>query len=353
MSPFFSVIMPVFNGEKYLSKAIKSVLRQTYSGFELIIVDDCSTDNTWNIIEKFANTDQRVIPCQTEQNKGVSNARNKGIEYVHGKYLTFIDADDYVEADLFRLVKARIDETSASLVKCSAIEEYLSESDEIEGSKKVILSDILYASANEVRNAILPMERKPLFGYLWNSFYSMEVFPREMWKFDLNMKVNEDFMMNMKLIDRVECMACMSYCGYHYAKRKENSLSTKKNDEYYSCSIVKIQVLCDKYKQWNLYNRENRLEILWLYIRVIYSTICRIQSIDGIAAASKKWDILRKSSMFSKLYHDCSNDEFENTKMKIMWNLLRKNRKFLIFLLVIGVNLIKNNMRVVFSKIKE
>lgn len=259
-----------------------------------------------------------------------------------------------METDLFRLVRERIDETSASLVKYSVIEEYLSAQDELVGSKRVVLEEAVYTTANDVRQAILPMERKPLFGYLWNGFYSLEVFPPSLWKFDLDMKVNEDFMMNMKLIDRASSMACMSYCGYHYAKRIDNSsLSSRKNDEYYTFTKAKIEILREKYKLWGLYDRDNRMEILWFYIRVIYSTICRVQSAQGLSAAGQKWQDIRNSDIYVEISQECKNDTFSDTKMKLMWYLLRTNKTFAILSLAAMINFFKNNMQVLFAKIKE
>lgn len=91
--PISSVIMPVYNGEKYLSEAIKSILNQTYKNLELIIVDDGSNDNSVAIIKKYQRLDKRIILiCQ--ENRGVSSARNKGIEHARGKWIYFIDCDD-------------------------------------------------------------------------------------------------------------------------------------------------------------------------------------------------------------------------------------------------------------------
>ncbi len=352
--PFFSVIMPVYNGAKYISKAIDSILQQSYGDFELILVDDQSTDDSWKIINDFAAKDSRIVSCQTKENLGVANARNEGMAHVTGRYLTFVDADDYVEVDLFQLVRERIDETSAILIKYSVIEEYLSDKDELVGSKRVVLEDTVYTTTNEVRNAILLMERKPLFGYLCNGFYSLEVFPPSVWKFDIGMKVNEDFMMNMKLIDRVDCMACMSFCGYHYAKRIENSsLSSKKNDEYYTLTVAKIEVLRDKYIQWNLYDSTNRMEILWFYIRIIYSAICRILSAQGVSAARSRLNEIRNSDIFVIMSRECQNDTFTDAKKKFMWYLLESNKTYVILSVAGMMNFVKSNMRVFFARIKE
>lgn len=93
LQPLVSVIMPVYNGEKYLSQAIESILNQTFSNLELIIVDDGSSDGSVAIVEKYQQQDKRVILIRQE-NRGVSSARNKALKFVQGEWVYFIDCDD-------------------------------------------------------------------------------------------------------------------------------------------------------------------------------------------------------------------------------------------------------------------
>lgn len=89
-----SVVIPAYNAEEYLDEAIESVLNQTFQDFEVIVIDDCSTDNTWPIIRNFANKDSRVRAYLNTQNLGIAGNRNKGISLATGKYLAWQDADD-------------------------------------------------------------------------------------------------------------------------------------------------------------------------------------------------------------------------------------------------------------------
>ena len=99
-----SIIMPVYNKEKYLDKSIKSILDQTYENFELIIINDGSTDNSSYICHRFEQEDSRIKVIDIENN-GVSNARNIGIKNANGQYVQFIDGDDYIDEDMIeRLV---------------------------------------------------------------------------------------------------------------------------------------------------------------------------------------------------------------------------------------------------------
>ncbi len=92
MNPRVSVIMPVYNGEKYLRQAVESVLRQTFTDFELIIINDGSTDNSSHSIRSF--TDPRVVVIENKQNVGLSTVRNRGLEIARGEFIAFLDCDD-------------------------------------------------------------------------------------------------------------------------------------------------------------------------------------------------------------------------------------------------------------------
>lgn len=94
MSDLVSIITPVYNAEKYIEETLKSVSNQTYSNWEHVLVDDCSSDHSVEIIEELAKTDQRIKVIKLSENSGPAVARNKAIDIATGRYLAFLDADD-------------------------------------------------------------------------------------------------------------------------------------------------------------------------------------------------------------------------------------------------------------------
>lgn len=94
--PMVSVVVPVYNTEKFLSKCIESILKQTYKKIELVLVDDYSTDSSGEICKQYANLDKRVKYIRQNKNGGVCKARNTGIKSSVGRYICFIDADDFI-----------------------------------------------------------------------------------------------------------------------------------------------------------------------------------------------------------------------------------------------------------------
>lgn len=116
--PKVSIIIPVYNTEQYIGECIESILKQTLTDFELILVDDCSTDNSLTILKSYANNDPRITLVESSVNTGVGEARNKGIELATGEYIAFVDSDDFVKEDMFEKLYTQAIKDQADLVLC-------------------------------------------------------------------------------------------------------------------------------------------------------------------------------------------------------------------------------------------
>ncbi|NPC93237.1 glycosyltransferase family 2 protein [Bacillus sp. WMMC1349] len=100
MKPIVSIIIPVYNGEKYLRNCLNSVVRQTLSSIEVLVVDDGSTDSTHNIIRNFTAADSRIVPIY-QSNQGPATARNNAIKQANGEFVAFLDSDDWVDPETY------------------------------------------------------------------------------------------------------------------------------------------------------------------------------------------------------------------------------------------------------------
>lgn len=114
-----SIIVPVYNKEKYLSECVDSILRQNFKDFELILVDDGSKDSSWNTIKEYADKDKRVVPIHQE-NAGVSAARNAGLDRAQGKWICFVDADDYLPKNGLKILVEHAEECDADIINGNA-----------------------------------------------------------------------------------------------------------------------------------------------------------------------------------------------------------------------------------------
>lgn len=119
MRPLVSVVMPSYNAEKYISEAIQSVIAQTYENWELLIIDDCSTDSTANIVKQFSDVDSRITLYSNPKNMGVALTRNKGMNLAKGSWIALLDSDDVWHKDKLEKQIELAGKTGADIVYCS------------------------------------------------------------------------------------------------------------------------------------------------------------------------------------------------------------------------------------------
>lgn len=116
MNKKVSIIVPIYNASRYLSRSVESILNQSYENLEIILIDDCSTDNSKEIIKKYALKDTRIKPFYSEVNQGVSKSRNMGLKSVSGDYVVFIDADDYIVKDMIKIMVEKAIKYNSDLI---------------------------------------------------------------------------------------------------------------------------------------------------------------------------------------------------------------------------------------------
>lgn len=115
--PKISIIVPIYNVEKYIEKCIQSILNQTFSDFELILVNDGSTDSCGEICDKYKKLDDRIIVIH-KVNGGLSSARNAGIDIARGEYIGFIDSDDYIHEKMYEILYNNAITYNSDIVIC-------------------------------------------------------------------------------------------------------------------------------------------------------------------------------------------------------------------------------------------
>ena len=168
---FISLILPVYNVEKYLERCLNSILSQTYSNFELIIIDDGSTDNCPQIINKYEKNDSRIKVFRQE-NKGLSAARNEGLKKANGEYIGFIDSDDYISKYYLEYLLNALTDNNASISCCtyeSGTEDNYYHDEKYEGFENDLeIYDHTSAGQNMMKN-------KGIFVTVWAKLYKKEV----------------------------------------------------------------------------------------------------------------------------------------------------------------------------------
>ena len=202
-------MVPVFNVAQYLRRCVDSLLAQTFRDFEIILVDDGSTDGSGDICDEYdlhiGQLDDISIRVIHQANAGVSAARNRGIEAARGKYISFIDADDWVEPGF--LANFRPSGQDPDIV----VQGFWNH----EG-KEMTWPEARYNTAEELCAQLFEMERKRLIGYVWNKICRREVIERHHLRFDSTIPIGEDAVFSMAFLSHASSMVVTPHVGYHY-----------------------------------------------------------------------------------------------------------------------------------------
>lgn len=214
-----SVIMPVYNKVKYIDRTINSILNQTYKNFELIIIDDGSTDGTEVVCDKFQQKDHRIKVFHIK-NSGVSNARNVGIENATGKYIQFIDGDDDLELNTFEELIDNMNKYNVDII--------------ISGFKKInskgeVINDIIPKLSGIIdkkkllNNFIEEQHSTGIYGWISCKFFKKSLIEEHKIKFNTNIKLAEDLDFYISVYDVANRILVLNKSYFYYLQGAENS----------------------------------------------------------------------------------------------------------------------------------
>ena len=310
-----SVIMPAYNSEKTIRESIESVLCQQFDNFELIIVDDGSTDSTYNICNSIIDSRLHVV---TQKNQGPSSARNRGLELAKGKYIMFIDSDDFFVENTLNDMYNCIEKEKSDIV--AGFYRSFSNRNNVYGIKN--------KNAQYFPNKKMINKKEDYIGYLqnrsllnsnWNKIYKKEIISKNNPKFDVKIEIGEDVKFNFDYLKYANSFSICPTIMYLYYLN-ENGL-TKKNEidrlerminflkyqeNYYkelnmNTSMFQIKVFKDFF---HIYNKDEKINNEFdSFIFKIKNKILRIKILNWLCQKKKR----RIINIIIKIYVICRN----------------------------------------------
>lgn len=217
-----SIVVPVYNTGKYLPRCLKSIIHQTFSDFELLLIDDGSTDNSGTICDDYAKIDRRITVIH-KHNEGSSKARNVGISLAKRKYISFIDSDDWLDLDFYEVMMKSMD-GDVDICISGMIQEGKSTSK----VWKYQVADKMKFSGSEALWIML--NRRYFCWELCDKIYKRSLFDGVMCNETLS--VGEDFAINWKLFQKANEVTYISLHGYHYRMHPESMIHKKYNEKH-------------------------------------------------------------------------------------------------------------------------
>lgn len=263
-TPAISVIVPVYNAEKYLHRCIDSVLAQTYTDFELLLIDDGSKDKSGEICDEYAQKDSRVRVFHKE-NGGVSSARNLGLDNAKGEWITFVDSDDWVDIEWLQTIFENIPKYHGlDIVRYG----YTCHQDD--GMEGNTVKAITARVATNTENFVVYSEESQYYEMVWNTLIRLSVVGDIRFKIDIQW--SEDYIFMYECFAKSKKMLILDKALYHYRNR-DDGLSTvvpperiiRAIGQNYRLSIKLLESPVEKDKKRSNYLYHSRKAVSSLY----------------------------------------------------------------------------------------
>jgi glycosyltransferase involved in cell wall biosynthesis len=210
-----SVIVPIYNVERYLEKCIESIINQTYQNLEIILVDDGSTDKSGEIVDRYIQADNRIRVIH-KINGGLSDARNHGLDIAQGNCIAFVDSDDYIDRNMIKILKQNMDSCNADISFCSFTWDY----EENTNEETVYSNDI--EKYQGINKWMLLYNNNLETVVAWNKLYKKNIFSNIRYALGI---LHEDEEIIHKILERAGIVCYTNDKLYHYIKRNDSIVS--------------------------------------------------------------------------------------------------------------------------------
>lgn len=283
-----SIIVPIYNGEKFLLECIESILNQTYKNIEVILIDDGSSDNTKKICVYLKNKDSRV-KYFFQNNYGVSAARNYGLKKSSGNYIGFVDADDFIDKEMYNILIKKIVESNTDLIMCNYFRYINSKNYEIQTEpfnygycdKNSIVENLIalmIGSNNE------DIKCPPIMGSNCRCLYKKSIIDKFNLRFK-DIKIAEDMLFHLEYLCHINNAYVINKPLYYY-RLNPNSATHKYISNFYDTLLKQRNYMIKILKDNDLYTNtiEQNINNSWLY----NMTWCIVNEINNSAISKKE-----------------------------------------------------------------
>ncbi|MEH6947937.1 glycosyltransferase [Bacillus sp. JJ634] len=318
-----SVIIPVYNAEKYIEDCIKSLLNQSLQECEFIFVNDGSEDNSSQVIEKYKKHDSRM-KLINQENQGVSIARNEGLQVATGKYVGFVDADDFIESDMFKRLYQ-----SAQLYNCDIVISNFES--ELEGHKVITKYPFpkgIILSEEYLKTELLPYFLKSdNFNTVCNKIFKNKLIKSQHIIFPEKVALGEDGMFNIQFFSYAETAMYIDYTGYHYREVPGSATRSIEEKDYFNRAI---EVYTSKLPEIYLTNINQEKVQQFRSIKLIYSVLSYIHM---YFTPSENVSFIKRYRYVKNMIHDKNVREALPLFTEQTYGTLGRYEKFLLFMI--------------------
>lgn len=263
-----SIVIPVYNVRPYLDECLGSVLSQSCTHFECILVDDGSTDGSGELCDAWAAKDVRFRVIH-QPNSGVSAARNRGMEQAQGEYICFIDSDDWIESNYLATLERQAESSKADLIVCGLTHEF-------KNGKKTEYKPAQTRTFHLDKNnstLFVRLNEQNLFYGPYTKLYKTIIIRQHHIMFNPKISYGEDLLFNYQYLEYVEMLACIDRSLYHYRILEGGTLSSKFRADMFYTDYTQWKVLRSFYEMHELFSSEAQIYLFKRLWGIIYEGI--------------------------------------------------------------------------------
>lgn len=296
-----SIIIPVYNVEKYLERCILSVINQSYKDIEIILVNDGSTDDSLKICQKYETLDKRIILID-QKNAGLSGARNSGLKYASGEYIVFIDSDDYVSVNYIKNLLLAAKEKNLDIVQCF----YVLTNDKTDSYP----NDTYNSKDVKIISKIDALNKRKYKVTAWAKIYKKEILDHFQFREGI---IHEDDDSYYKLIDRANSIGVLDEVLYYYYMAPNSIIRNHKKEK----STIYIDIYQDRIKY---FKEKQNIELL----EGSYARFCLVLLLSYSLAISNGINMKDKDmflELFRENYYFIKKSQYVSFKDKVLFKL--------------------------------
>ncbi|MBR2835018.1 MAG: glycosyltransferase family 2 protein [Coriobacteriales bacterium] len=348
--PKVSIIIPVYKVEKYLTRCLESVLNQTMGDFELLLVDDGSPDESGAICDHYATRDQRIRVFHQE-NAGAPAARNKALDYARGKWVMFLDADDWAEPTMLADLVEIGDTNNLELVIAGFyIDTYWSDNLSDCLTQKLCIPSRIYESQQSFReNAYELFDHNQLYSP-WNKLYLRSYIEDNNLRFPLTFW--DDFPFVLSVIRDIERVGVTEEAYYHFIRAREDSETTRYREGVYEKREEEHTWMLDIYDHWNVHDSTSMEVVYRRYSERLIGCIENVVCKQSPLSRSEKLQKIKQMISTPQVEVAVKNTVPHSTMMRIMLWPIKHKLTYMTYCEGKFVSFVKRHSTHIFAKLK-
>ena len=347
-----SIVIPVYNGKKYISHCIENLQKQTFGDWEAFFVNDGSTDGSGTDLNKQTASDGRFHVIHQE-NGGTARARNAGMDQASGDYIAFIDIDDELAPNMYSKLVQLMDNTQADMGICG----YYYKVENTEGSTTYLEKKTYHTcnlkSRDQIKEKLIDLLDKDMLSNIWHSLYRMDLIKERHLRYRDGHVYTEDMVFNWLFIENCNSLAVTEECLYYYVRERAGSTSEKYRDDYFAIRHKEYLQFQEFFKNMGMWNLKSREYVCRRFTERIAGCIENIFHAGKQLSEKDKWKRIQEVISDPDVREALQYAQYKSTKMKLLALPLAAQSGLLTYMVYKLVYEIRKHNPALFHKLKS